>query len=41
MIDWSNGTIRKPDKKSVMLDEIVSDLTKQVHALDKKLDRLA
>ena len=41
MIDWSNGTIRKPDKKSVMLDEIVSDLTKQVHALDKKLDRLS
>ena len=41
MIDWSNGTIRKPDKKSVMLDEVVSDLTKQVHALDKKLDRLS
>ncbi len=41
MIDWSNGTMRKPDKKSVMLDEVVSDLTKQVHALDKKLDRLS
>ena len=41
MIDWSNGTIRKPDKKSKMLDEVVSDLTKQVQELDKKLDRLA
>lgn len=41
MVDWSNGTIRKPNKKSEILDEIVSDLTKQVQALDKKLDRLA
>jgi hypothetical protein len=41
MIDWSNGTIRKPDKKSKMLDEVVNDLTKQVQELDKKLDRLA
>jgi len=41
MIDWSNGTIRKPDKKSEMLDGVVSDLTKQVQELDKKLDRLA
>ncbi len=41
MVDWSNGTIRKPNTKSEILDEIVSDLTKQVQALDKKLDRLA
>ena len=41
MMDWSNGTIRKPDKKSEMLDEVINDLTKQVQKLDKKLDNLA
>lgn len=41
MVDWSNGTVRKQDKKSSVLDEVVGDLTKQVKGLDKRLDRLA
>jgi hypothetical protein len=41
MVDWSNGTVRKQDKKSSVLDEVVGDLTKQVKELDKRLDRLA
>lgn len=41
MVDWSNGTVRKQDKRSSVLDEVVGDLTKQVKELDKRLDRLA
>jgi hypothetical protein len=40
MFDWSNGknqVERKPDS----LDNLVSDLTKQVQELDKKLDKLS
>ena len=36
MIDWSNGTKRQPTKKSEIMEDIVSDLTKQVQNLDKK-----
>jgi len=41
MFDWSNGKTRKPGKKSEILEDIVSDLTKQVQALDRKLERLS
>ncbi len=41
MLDWSNGKTRTVNKKPEILDEIVSDLTKQVQALDKKLDNLS
>ncbi|MGY5151640.1 MAG: hypothetical protein ACW9XA_05170 [Candidatus Nitrosopumilus sp. bin_6a] len=41
MFDWSNGKTRTINEKPEMLDEIVKDLTKQVQALDKKLDKLA
>mgnify|MGYP000167994660 CR=1 FL=1 len=41
MLDWSNGKTRTVNNKPEMLDEIVSDLTKQVQALDKKLDNLS
>ena len=40
MFDWSNGKIRKVEKAEV-LDDIVSDLTRQVQQLDKKLDKLS
>ncbi len=41
MIDWSNGKTRIVNKKPEILDEIIGDLTKQVQALDKKLDNLS
>lgn len=41
MLDWSNGKTRTVNKKPEILDGIVSDLTKQVQALDKKLDNLS
>jgi len=41
MLDWSNGKTKTVNKKPEILDEIVSDLTKQVQALDKKLDNLS
>ena len=41
MLDWSNGKTKTVNKKPEVLDEIVSDLTKQVQALDKKLDNLS
>ena len=41
MFDWSNGKTRKPENKSEILDDIVSDLAKQVQALDKKLEKLS
>jgi predicted site-specific integrase-resolvase len=41
MLDWSNGKIRTINEKPERLDEIVKDLTKQVQALDNKLDKLA
>ena len=41
MLDWSNGKTRTVNKKPEILDEIVSDLTKQVQALDNKLDNLS
>jgi len=41
MFDWSNGKTRKPEAKSYDLDDIVSDLTKQVQELDKKFENLS
>ena len=41
MLDWSNGKILTINEKPERLDEIVKDLTKQVQALDNKLDKLA
>ncbi len=41
MLDWSNGKTRMMNKKPEILDEIVRDLTKQVQALDNKLDNLS
>jgi hypothetical protein len=41
MFDWSNGKIRKEEKKPEILDDIVSDLTRQVQQLDKKLNNLS
>ena len=40
MFDWSNGKTQESEKKPDGLDNLVSDLTKQVQELDKKLDRL-
>ena len=41
MFDWSNNKIQEPEKNSDGLDDLVSDLTKQVQELDKKLDNLS
>jgi len=41
MFDWSNGKTQEPEKNSDGLDDLVSDLTKQVQELDKKLDNLS
>ncbi|MFB5624441.1 MAG: hypothetical protein ACE5RP_05965 [Nitrosopumilus sp.] len=41
MFDWSNGKVQTEDEKPEILDDIVSDLTKQVQELDKKLDNLS
>jgi len=41
MFDWSNGKTRKPEAKSDDLDDIVSDLTKQVQELDKKFEKFS
>jgi hypothetical protein len=41
MLDWSNGKTKSATKKQEGLDEIVGDLTKQVQALDKRLDKLS
>jgi len=41
MFDWSNGITKNQEKKSDKLDDIVSDLAKQVQELDKKLDKLS
>ena len=41
MFDWSNGKTQESEKKPDGLDNLVSDLTKQVQELDKKLDRLS
>lgn len=41
MLDWANGKEKSEDKKTEALDRVVKDLTKQVEALDKKLDRLS
>ena len=41
MFDWSNGKTQEPEKSSDGLDNLVSDLTKQVQELDKKLDSLS
>jgi hypothetical protein len=41
MLDWANGKGKSEDKKTEALDKVVKDLTKQVEALDKKLDRLS
>jgi hypothetical protein len=41
MFDWSNDKIQKPEKNPDGLDDLVSDLTKQVQELDKKLDNLS
>ncbi len=41
MFDWSNGKTQEPEKNSEGLDDLVSDLTKQVQELDKKLDNLS
>ena len=41
MFDWSNGKTQEPEKSSDDLDNLVSDLTKQVQELDKKLDSLS
>lgn len=41
MFDWSNGKTQEPERKPDDLDNLVSDLTKQVQELDKKLDRLS
>ena len=40
MLDWANGKGKSEYKKTEALDKVVKDLTKQVEALDKKLDRL-
>ena len=40
MLDWANGKEKSEYKKTEALDKVVKDLTKQVEALDKKLDRL-
>ena len=40
MFDWSNGK-NQIEKKPDSLDNLVSDLTKQVQELDKKLDKLS
>jgi len=41
MFDWSNDKIQEPEKNSDGLDDLVSNLTKQVQELDKKLDNLS
>jgi len=41
MFDWSNGKNQESEKKPDSLDNLVSDLTKQVQELDKKLDNLS
>jgi len=41
MFDWSNGKTQEPEKNPDGLDNLVSDLTKQVQELDKKLDNLS
>jgi len=41
MFDWSNNKIQEPEKNSDGLDDLVSNLTKQVQELDKKLDNLS
>lgn len=41
MLDWSNGKIKTGNVKQEILDEIVDDFTKQVKALDKKLNDLS
>jgi hypothetical protein len=41
MLDWSNGKTKTVTKKQEILDEIVGDLTKQVQALDKRLENLS
>ncbi len=41
MFDWSNNKTQEPEKNSDGLDDLVSDLTKQVQELDKKLDNLS
>jgi len=41
MFDWSNDKTQKPEKNPDGLDDLVSDLTKQVQELDKKLDNLS
>jgi len=41
MFDWSNGKPQEPERKPDGLDNLVSDLTKQVQELDKKLDNLS
>lgn len=41
MFDWSNGKTQESEKNPDGLDNLVSDLTKQVQELDKKLDRLS
>jgi hypothetical protein len=41
MFDWSNDKTQEPENNSDGLDNLVSDLTKQVQKLDKKLDNLS
>lgn len=41
MLDWSNGKTKTATKNQEGLDGIVGDLTKQVQALDKRLDKLS
>lgn len=41
MIDWSNGKTQQPEKSPDDLDDLVSDLTKQVRGLDSKLDSIS
>ena len=41
MLDWANGKTRSKDKKTEILDNIVSDLAKQIQDLDKKLKNLS
>ena len=41
LFDWSNGITKNQEKKPDKLDNIVSDLAKQVQELDKKLDKLS
>ena len=40
MFDWSNGKTSETEQKPDGLDGLVSDLTKQVQELDKKLEEL-